>query len=109
MPIKATEVGKIFRYATYFDLSAFTSLSLKFTFPDGTENIITNPRVTAPAVDVVDPDLGLLTANTYMQFTTLASDFPQAFRDVVVCGTYEDATPKTFFGDDAFFDVLAPC
>ena len=117
MPIKATEVGKIFRYATGFDLSGAISIELKFHAPDGTINTVTSPRLTAPAVEVQDPDLGTLPASTYMEFITTAADFPD-FPDVsdsrgyavwTVCGTYEDTTPKKFFGDDVAFNVYLSC
>jgi hypothetical protein len=108
MTIKATEVGKAFRYATYFDLSANTALSLKFTDPNGDVSTITNPKVTAPASPVVDPDLGSLAADTYMEFDTEATDFTVA-GTWTVCGQYDDATPKVYFGDNATFTVEEAC
>ena len=117
MSIKATEVGKIFRYATAYNLSGNIALSLKFHAPDGTITQVLSPRVTAPAVDVDDPDVGPLAASTYMQFTTQATDFPDypninkrdPFLNWTVCGTYEDGTPKIFYGDDAVFPVYRAC
>lgn len=108
MTLKATEFGKTFRYATTYDMSANTALDLKFTAPDGTVYTISNPRVTAPAVSVVDPTLGTLEASTYMEFTTLATDFEMA-GPWTVCGTYTDATPKIFYGNDAEFEVEEAC
>lgn len=108
MTIKATEVGKKFNYGTFYDLSANTALALKFTSPSGTVLTLTNPRVTAPATPVVDPVLGELPANTYMQITTIDTDFTEA-GTWTVCGTYEDASPKKFFGDDATFTVEEAC
>jgi hypothetical protein len=108
MSIKATEVGKVFRYATGFDMSGNTGLSLKFVSPSNIETTITNPRVTAPAVPVTDPDLGPIAASTYMEFTTQAGDFTEA-GEWTVCGTYIDNTPKTFFGNDATFTVGEAC
>jgi len=108
MSLKSTEVGKTFRYATFFDLSGNTALDLKFTSPTGVEFIISNPRVTDPAIQVTDPDVGVLPASTYMEFTTLATDFTELGL-YTVCGTYTDATPKVFYGDDATFTVLAAC
>ncbi len=112
MSIKATEVGKIFRYATGFDMSSFTGLSLIFIHSDGTTTFTlteaTTPAVTAPASPVVDDDLGSLNASEYMQFTTIATNFTIA-GVWTVCGIYTDATPKTFFGEDATFTVGEPC
>ncbi len=109
MTIKATEVGKIFRYATGFDMSSSTALSLKFTHSDGvTTFTATNPAVTAPATIVVDPDLGSLAASTYMEYLTTGNDFTIS-GTWTVCGTYTDATPKVFIGDDATFTVGDAC
>lgn len=109
MPIKALEVGKIFRYATGFDMSSSTALSLKFTHSDGTTTFtVSNPDVTAPAVNVTDGDLGALLASEYMEFLTTALHFTIS-GTWTVCGTYTDATPKTFFGDDAVFIVGDTC
>ena len=104
MTIKETEVGKTFRYATTFDMSSSTALDLIFTDPLGASSTISDPRVTAPAVEVTDPTLGVLPASTYMEFTTLATDFttPGTWR---VEGKYTDATPKLFYGDVATFTV----
>lgn len=108
MAIKATEVGKIFRYATGFDMSGSTALSLKFTHSEGTTFTVSNPDVTAPASPVTDPDLGSLSASEYMQYTTTGSEFTLS-GTWTVCGTYTDATPKTFYGDDAVFTVGDAC
>lgn len=109
MPINATEIGKIFRYATGFDMSSSTALSLKFNHEDGvTTFTATNPAVTAPASQVTDPDLGILAASTYMQYTTTGTDLTKS-GIWTVCGTYTDATPKKFFGGDAVFTVGDAC
>ena len=104
MAIKATEVGKIFRYATGFDLSSSTALSLKFTHSDGTTFTVTNPDVSAPASPVTDPDLGDILANEYMEYITTGTDFTKS-GTWTVYGTYTDETPKTFYGDSTPFTV----
>lgn len=117
MSIKTGEIGKLFNYGTFFDLSGSSSLTLKFTSPKGIETIIANPRVTAPAVDLtatIENEDGTETqttfpANTYMQFSTLATDFTEAGKKWTVCGIYEDATPKEFHGDLATFTIEASC
>ena len=109
MPINATEIGKVFRYATGFDMSGSTVLSLHFTHSDGiTTFTATTPNVTAPAVSVNDPDLGTLAASTYMEYVTTGTDLTKSGA-WTVCGTYEDATPKKFFGGDAVFNVGDAC
>ena len=112
MSIYVGEVGKAFRYATSFDMSGSSGLTLNFTKPDGTTlqktEASANP-VTAPAVALTnDPDLGNVSANEYMEFTTVAADFDQA-GTWTVCGIYTDATPKIFHGASATFTVLAAC
>ena len=106
--IKVGEIGKVFRLSTSFDMSANTALTIKLTDPDGVETTITNPRVTAPAVEVTVPDLGTLAASTYMEFTTLATDFTQA-GSWSACGVYEDGTPKEFHSDPATFTIGESC
>ena len=116
--IKDTEVGKIYAYATSFDLSAFTELTLKFTSPTSVVTTLTNSggRVSAPSVplttEVEQEDGSLinqtLAADTYMQITTIATDFIESGK-YAVCGTYEDVTPKKFFGDEGSLTIEAKC
>lgn len=119
MSLKATEVGKIFTYGTFYDLStAGATFELKLIGPNGTV-IVPDGRITAPAIDKVveiEQEDGKFTqttfpANTYMEFSTLATDFPVAgtYDEYTACGTYNDATPKTFYGDVAHFSVGAAC
>ena len=111
MGIKVGESNKTFRYATNYDMVDSTALALKFTPPSGVSFIVTNPRVSAPAVPVTDIDVGNLAASTYMQFQTEATDFLVA-GIYTVCGTYTNVntTPdEIFFGDDATFTVSAAC
>lgn len=119
MSIKATEVGKIFVYGTFFDLSTSgATYELKITGPDG-EVIVDNSRITAPSVDffakIEQPDGSVkqitFPGNTYMQFSTVATDFPVSgtYEQYSICGKYEDPTPKLFFGDTVNFAVGKPC
>jgi len=112
LSIKATEVGKAFRYATSFDMSGSTGLTLNFMAPDGTtlqKTEITTNAVTAPAVALInDPDLGDVAASEYMEFLTIATDFTVEGA-WTVCGIYTDGTPKVFHGDSATFEVEAAC
>lgn len=108
--IRVSESGKIFRYATGYDMSSFTGLSLKFTSPSGTVTTKTNPDVVL-AGNVTDPYLGALTANTYMQLTFDATLFTVA-GTWTVCGTYTNSgtSPSTVYeGAPATFSVLAAC
>jgi len=119
MAIKVGEVGKPFNYPTTFLLSSSTEMTLKFTSPAGVvlELTQTAGRVSAPAVEltnvsVIQADGSIkkqtLPASTYMQITTIATDFTEE-GEYDVCGTYEDATPKEFFGDANKFTVGAAC
>tara|TARA_R110000782_G_C14770621_1_gene409042 strand:+ start:767 stop:1090 length:324 start_codon:yes stop_codon:yes gene_type:complete len=107
MSIKVGEVGKLFRYATGYDMSGSNVLTLKFTSPSGAATSYTS-GVTAPASIVTDPDLGSIAASTYMQYTTDGTEFTEAGL-WTVCGTYQDATPKLFHGGDATFTVGEAC
>jgi len=112
MTIKVAEVKKLFRYSTNFDMSGSTGLTLKFTKPNGgtlTKTEASSNPVTAPATALTnDPDIGTVAASTYMQFSTVASDF-----DVAgvwkVCGIYTDGDPTEYFGDLAVFTVEFGC
>lgn len=106
--IFATEVGKLFRVAAGFDMSASTALSLKFAHSDGTTFTATDPAVTAPATPVVDPDLGSLNASEYFEYLTTGVDFTKG-GTWTVCPTYEDGTPKKYFGTKAAFTVGDAC
>ena len=113
MAIKVGESNKTFRYATSFDMSSSTSLSLKFTDKNGAVTTIDSSggRVTAPAVGVTDADLGALSASEYMEFETLATDFTVA-GSWTVCGTYNNTstTPDSIYiGDTATFTVDDVC
>ena len=108
MSIRAREIGKVFRVKTSFDLSAATTLEVHFTGPNAEITDKATPDVTAPGVDVTDPDLGLLEANTYMEFKTIATDFPVK-GTWTGCSRYIDPTPKDFAGPDTEFEVLEGC
>jgi hypothetical protein len=112
MTIAVGEVGKAFRYVTGFNMSSNTALTLNFTKPDGTTlqktDLSSNP-VTAPAATLGnDPDLGNVSAFTYMEFTTIATDFDQA-GIWSVCGIYTNSTTSVFHGSSVNFTILAAC
>lgn len=105
--MKIGESGIIFRVNTGFDMSSSTALELLFTAPDGTESSITNPRVSAPASAVTDPDLGDLNANEYMEFLTESTDFTQS-GVWSVCSKFTNTTPEpdqVYIGDQSAFTV----
>lgn len=110
MGITIGEVGKEFNYATSYNLQNATELTLKFTSPTGVKKTftLTGGRVTAPAANVSDPDVGYIPGRTYMQMTTLATDFDESGM-WAVCGVYEDATPIKYNGDRACFYVDTTC
>ena len=103
MSIAAKEVGKLFELGTFFDLSAETSMEIDLKDPNGAITTISDARITAPAVASGD-----YPANTYMQFSTIDSDFP-IHGTWEVLGVYADGTPKEFFSEsDPFptFEIL---
>jgi hypothetical protein len=71
------EWGVLLRFSTGFNLSAFVTLSIVFTKPDGSTFTRTNPQVTAPNTDVTTTE-GLFAANTYAQYTFQPGDVDQA-------------------------------
>lgn len=108
--IRVGESGKIFRYATGYDMSSFTALELQFTSPSGAITTKTNPTVVLAGA-VTDPYLGPLVANTYMQITIDATLFTVA-GTWTVCGTYTNSgtSPSTVYeGAPATFSILAGC
>ena len=114
MAIKVAEGNKAFRYATNFDMSSSTALSLKFTSPTGvvtTLTDLTTPAVTAPASAITDPDLGALAASTYFEFKTLVTTFTES-GTWKVCGTYTDTATSPdsiFIGSTVTFNVGVGC
>jgi len=114
MPISTGESNKLFRVATNFDMSSSTDLQLDFIDPNGLTSTLTSsttPQVTAPAVTVNDPDLGTLSANTYMQFPTISTTFTVA-GTWKVCPTYINTgtTPDSIYeGSVVTFTVSEGC
>lgn len=103
MTMKLGESGKVFRVNTGFDISAYTSLELVFTKPDGSSVSVTDPRVTAPSVAG-----GGFNADEYMEFTTNSTDFDTAgiWR---VYAKFTNTTPdpdQIYLGDEVGFKVV---
>lgn len=98
MVLYAGERGRILRFADGGRKFSDNELILNFTRPDGTEFQKTgksvNP-VTLPGVDIVDPDIGPLKAKTYLEFSTVKSDFDMAGL-WKICGEYEGAKKSSF-------------
>jgi hypothetical protein len=108
MSLRVGEIGKIIRVNTNFDLSSNTELTLEFTKPDGTilTKTKTSDGVSAPGVNVTDPDTGdVFEANEYMEYDFASGDLDQAGVWYVEA-KYTDGTPKFFIGDSAQFSVL---
>jgi len=107
------EVGKVIRVAGAFDMSANTELTLDFKLPDGSEvQKLTADGVTL-GVGVTDPDLGVLAANEYVEYTTEAGFLGTAGAGVhsgdwEVVLTYTNTTPtpdQVYIGNCAAFTV----
>jgi hypothetical protein len=108
MGIKVGEVGKQVVYATGFDMSSKTTLEIHITPPTGAMIIVPNARISLNPAIIVDADLGDLPANTCMTFLTQAGDFP-IVGVYQICGVYNDATPRIYYGDKATITVDAGC
>lgn len=111
MPIFVGGSGKTFRVGVLTDISSNTGLDIKFISPTNVESTISNPRVTAPASGVVDPDVGNLSANEYMEFDTEVTDFTES-GSWQGCATFTNTatTPDQIFPGTTFtFTVLDPC
>ena len=109
MSLRVGDIGKIVRVATGFNLSGNSELTMEFDKPDGTTTLtkLKADGVTAPSAEVNDPTLGILAADTYLEYPTASGDIDQDGQ-WVVHAEYDDATPKHFCGDRATFSVL-PC
>lgn len=109
MAVKQKEVGKTVNLFTGFDLSSKTSMTIDTVSPAGVTATIIDARISFNATPVVDPVLGTAAANTYMQFTTLATDFLEV-GDYTLCGTYNDTVAtQVFFADIATLAVEVGC
>lgn len=118
MSFRVGESGKPFFYGTGIDISNNTSLDITMEKPDGTTVDIDSSRITAPAIDSESIEgVGILPANTYMEFTILTTDFDQsgtiAGKDPwLACGVYHDTVPTiedVWKGSQVAFDVLEDC
>jgi hypothetical protein len=118
MTIKVGEVGRDLYVGTTFDLSSNTELIIRFTSPDGAVkfNKDTSDGVTAPATP--SPSLpasgdfsgGVLPADTYMLYTTDGTEFTTGGAgNWTICANYQDATPKSFDGDDTTLVIGEAC
>lgn len=70
MSLVEGEVGKIIRVAAGYDMSSNTELTLDFTLPNGTEVQKLSADGVVLGAGVTDPDLGILAANEYVEYTT---------------------------------------
>jgi len=110
--------GDPFVYGTGIDISSNTSLDITMHKPDGTTLDIDSSRISAPAVPSANiPGIGILPANTYMEFTVIASDFDQSGTTAgnnpwLACGVFHNTVPTIEVirpGSKVPFDVLEDC
>jgi len=102
MALKATEVGKLVVLATSFDMSSEDSLEiLIYDSQDTLITTVTDSRISIVASTLVT-DLGTLAANEYMQFNTLATDFPLA-DTYTMCGAYANSAASP--NGDIFYGI----
>lgn len=112
MSVKIGEIGKVIIISSVgFDLSANTELGIKFTSPDGSITFtrtsadgVTAPAVPSPSV----PDIGVVPANEYWQYSTQAADFT-VDGDWCIAGEYTDVTPIFYIGDNGTLTVSDVC
>ena len=112
MSIAVGESGKRVILATGVDLSSATSMTIKLVPPSGDDVIIATGRITAPSSTFdTQGDLGVLSADTYMQFDNVVADFLVS-GDYTVCGTYTNTATDPddiFITLSATITILEPC
>jgi hypothetical protein len=106
MSIQLGDIGRPIYIATTFDLSGNTELEAKFSLNDVSfTKTKTADGVSAPAIDspvlpgnpATGFDGGVLPANTYMLYTTVAGDFAEGGAGLwTTCAAYTDGTPKYY-------------
>lgn len=115
MSLKVGESGanKIFRVAAGFNMASFTELTITFYKPTGAIVSKTTADGVVLGAGVTDPDLGVLTANEYVDYPiepllltesgTVAGGDPWK---AILTYTNTVSTPDDIFiGDCAVFDV----
>lgn len=119
MTLKYGEVGKGIYVSVGFDVNATPFSELTITFKLGSQEFTRNTSdgVTAPAVDSPAlPNLGVIPANTYVLYTTQATDWDatgfgtdaqdsSGTDEWCLFVTYEDATPRKLIGDHGAISI----
>lgn len=109
MSLRVGEEGKIIRVAAAFDMSSNTDISLTFTDPNAVEVIKTLglSEITLGA-GVTDPDLGVLSANEYVDYPVETGFLVAGSWTVYITYTDTTATPDNIYkGTDKTFTVAA--
>jgi len=107
MSLKKNETGKVLRVAAGFDMSSNTELTLDFTLPDSTTAQKTSADGVVIGAGVTDPDLGVLTANEYVEYP-IETGFLSQTGSWQVSLIYTNTTPTpddVYIGDCATFIV----
>jgi len=99
------EYGLAHNLNVNYNISAFTTLSMVYTRPDGTLITRTGADVTVPAVALVTTDMGTFAANQYAKHIFKVGDLTLAGTYTVRL-TYTDAT-KRLVSDQTSFVVSA--
>lgn len=102
--MRVGEWGVVFLFSTGFNMQNETSLSLKFTKPDGTTMTETNATGVSVGTTNITTTLGIFPAYEYVQYTFKNGDVNQAGTWVAQL-TYQDATPQNLISDPAQFVV----
>ena len=113
MAVFVGETGRTLRVNAGFDLSGYTELSIIFCKPDGTTVTKTTADGVVIGAGVTDADLGVLTANEYVEYPIEVgvigvSDAGQWSAQILYTDT--SASPNdNLYGAVAYFEVLERC
>jgi len=110
MSFTINEVGKDHNVNGAFDMTNFTELTLNYILPDGTAIAKTTADgVVLGSVTITDPDVGQMLANEYVIYNTEAGFLSQAGTWQVSLQYDNSATPVTYIGKCADFEVDSTC
>lgn len=90
--MNVNEYGVQFQFGTGFDLTSYSSLSIKFTKPDLTTLTVTSPSVTVGNTTISTTE-GIFSAGTYALYTFVNGNVDQA-GEWTARLTYTDANPR---------------
>lgn len=113
-PLFVEETGRTLRLNAAFDMTLNTELSIIFCKPGGTNIVKTSADgVVLGTVGITDPDLGVLSANEYVEYPieeTLITDNDAGVWSTQLLYTNTGTSPDTnIYGTVAYFTVSERC